>query len=352
MTADQSSQAAEAVLAGLRNSPGIRSAALMSAPPLRGISSMSGVSSIDRHGNTHTDSEVWPESVSAGYFDTSGTRIVEGRALTASDVQTDKGADTNQGKVCVLSRSAAQFFFPGEDPIGRVVYYGSDDPKKDALSSDSKKARRVVGVAEDAHFFSLRKQPDRILYTPLGKELLGFGWFSAAVRADNPTLAATAIHNVFKRAAPGAVSPVVYTYQDLLDDHLKKERILISLSTCFAGIALVLVAVGLFGILMRSVTQRTREIGIRIALGEQRNSVVRIILLSALKRVAVGVVIGAACAYASSRLMKALLFETNLVNPWTYTVASATLLLIAIGAATLPASRAASIQPSEALRTE
>jgi predicted permease len=343
LTAAQYVQAADAVLAGLQNAPGIQSAALISSPPLTGSTAMTTLSSRDRHGVEHADSEVWPESISAGYFETVGTRILEGRALTPADL-TDK--------VCVLSRSAAEFFFPGEDAIGRSVYYGSEHPGRDAKDFDPKNEQRVVGIAEDAHFFSLRKQPDRITYMLLDKDQLGLGIPTPVVRADNAAVAATTIHNVFHRVLPSAPSPLVYTYDDLISQHLKKERMLIGLSTSFAGVALVLVAVGLFGILMRSVAQRTREIGIRIALGEQRTSVVRMVLLSSLNRVALGIAIGSVLAYTSSRLMQSLLYQTSIASPWIYAASGALLFATAICAATLPANRAASIQPSEALRGE
>jgi ABC-type antimicrobial peptide transport system permease subunit len=210
----------------------------------------------------------------------------------------------------------------------------------------------VVGIAEDAHFFSLRKQPDRILYSPLTTEYLSFGWISPAVRTANPAIAVAGIRDAFKKAAPAAPAPVVYTWNELLNVHLQKERMLISLSTSFAAIALVLIAVGLFGILMRSVTQRTREIGIRMALGEQRASVVRLVLLSALKRVLIGVAAGSVLAYACSRLMRALLYQTSIASPWVYAVAGVLLLAVAVCAALLPARRAAAVDPILALRSE
>ena len=339
----QSTQAAEAALVELQGAPGIENAALISTPPLRGIFMSTRELSLDSHDVEHSDSDVWPEAVSSSYFETTGTRILEGRALTSADLTGDK--------VCVLSRSAADLLFPGEDALGRTVY-GGDDTDKDAQSIDPKRARRVVGVVEDAHFFSLRKQADQILYTPDIQGDLGFGWFSVVVRTSNPSVAAADIRGAFHKAAPTAPPPVVYTYNDLLNDHLQRERMLISLSTSFAGIALALIAVGLFGILMRSVTQRTREIGIRMALGERRTSVVRMVLLSVLKRVCLGVVIGSVLAYASSRLMQALLYQTSIADPWVYAVAGALLLAVAICAATLPARRAASVDPIEALRYE
>jgi predicted permease len=351
LSVSQSTQAAEAALVELQGAPGIENAALISTPPLRGVFMSTRELSLDSHGVEHADSDVWPEAVSSGYFETTGTRILEGRAFTSADLTGDK--------VCVLSHSAAEFLFPGEAALGRTVY-GGNDTDKDADSIDPKRARQVVGIAEDAHFFSLRKQPDHILYTPDIQKDLGFGWFSVVVRTSmrtsertsSPSVPAADIRNAFHKAAPTAAAPVVYTYNDLLNDHLQRERMLISLSTTFAAIALVLIAVGLFGILMRSVTQRTREIGIRMALGERRASVVRMILLSVLKRVFLGVVIGSALAYASSRLMRALLYETSIASVWVYAVAGALLLAVAICAATLPARRAASVDPMVALRYE
>jgi predicted permease len=340
----QSTQAVQATLMALEGAPGIENAALMSEPPLRGIYSSTRKFSFDRHGVEHSDAEVWPEAVSASYFETMGTKILEGRALTAAD-------ETGE-RVCVLSRSAAEFFFPGEDALGRVVYSGGEDTSKDAESIDPKNARRVVGIAEDAHFFSLRKQPDHILYLPLSSDDVSFGWFSLAARSTNVTVAAESIRAALHKAASTAPAPVIYTYNDLLNDHLQKERLLISLSTSFAGIALVLVAVGLFSILMRTVTQRTREIGIRIALGEQRASVVRMVLLSVLKRVSLGVAAGLMLAYASSRLMQSLLYQTSITSAWVYLAAGAMLLAVAVFSAAIPARRAASVDPILALRSE
>jgi predicted permease len=347
LNADHSSQVVEALLAGLRSSPGIESAALMSMAPLRGNSASADMLSYDRHGVKHADPESWPEYVSPGYFETMGTNILAGRALSSSDRPEDR--------VCVLSRSAAEFFFPGEDAVGRFIYDGEESSGKAASTLDPKKAWRVIGIAQDAHFFSLRSKADRILYKPLSqeKEHLGLGSYTAVMRTGNATVAATGIHDVFHRVAPpNSPQPTVYTYADLLDSHLQRERILILLSTSFAGIALVLVAVGLFGILTRSVSLRTREIGIRMALGERRSSVIRKMLLSSLRLVAVGVVIGSFLAYAGSRLLQALLYQTSIGSPWVYVAAGALLFATAALATILPANRAASIEPGEALRME
>ena len=344
LPAAQTLQAAQSALAALQGAPGIESAAVMSMPPLHGGFSSTRIVAFDSRGIKHADPEVWPESVSAGYFKTMGTTILEGRALTAADETGDR--------VCVLSRSAAEFFFPGEDALGRLVYEADDALSTDTQSMNPKSARRVVGIAQDAHFFSLRKLPDHMIYTPELKNLLGFGWFNLAVRTPNASVAAASIRGALHRAAPSAPEAVVYTYDELLNDSLQKERMLISLSGSFAGISLVLIAVGLFGILMRSVTRRTREIGIRIALGEQRVSVVRMVLVAVLKRVALGVGLGLVLAYMSARLVQSLLYQTSIANPWIFALSGAIMLAVSVCAATLPARRAASVDPILALRSE
>ncbi len=340
----QSAERAKAVLAELQSAPETEAAALMSMPPLRGWTSSTRLFSFDRHGSKHSDPEVWPEAVTPGYFETVGTRILAGRALTASDITGEK--------VCILSRSAANFFFPGEDAIGRLVYAGQDDIRKDNQIATRDNARRVVGVADDAHFFSLRRQADHLVYTAMSKQDLASGVFDIAVRSPNVAVAARDVRTLLQSVAPGSAPPIVYTYNDLLKQQLQRERMLISLSTCFGAIALLLVAVGLFGLLMRSVTQRTREIGIRMALGEGRASIFKTVLAAAMKRIVLGAIIGTLLAFASSRMMSALLFQTSAANPWVYLLAGVLLFAVVICAAVLPANRAASIEPMEALRTE
>jgi len=344
LTPGRAVESSRSLIASLQGAPGVQNSALMSMPPLRGWMSSTRLFSFDRHGSEHSDPEVWPESVSATYFDTVGTRILEGRALTAEDTKADR--------VCVLSRSAAQFFFPGEDAIGRVVYSATDASNHKPDAPNQENARRVVGIAEDAHFFSLRKQADRLMYTPMTDKDLEAGVFDVAVRASNLGLAADEIRHALNTAVPGSAPPTIYSYREVLNEHLQRERMLISLSTSFGVVALLLVAVGVFGVLMRSVAQRTREIGIRMALGEGRGSILKTVLMTAIKRVLVGVAIGTTLAIAASRLMRSLLFETSATDPWIYTAAAAVLIAVAGGAALLPAKRAVSIEPMRALRTE
>ncbi|MBV9252229.1 MAG: FtsX-like permease family protein [Acetobacteraceae bacterium] len=127
---------------------------------------------------------------------------------------------------------------------------------------------------------------------------------------------------------------------------------LVTVSTSFGGIAMILVAVGLFGILMRSVTQRTREIGIRVALGEAKNSILRVVLANAIKRVALGATIGIVLTVLTAPLLRALLFETSATSPWIYVIAVCGLFTVAVCAALVPAMRALSIEPMQALRSE
>ena len=341
-TPDETERLAANILRQLQSAPGIKSAALMSMPPLRGWISGTRLFAFDSHGTEHADSEIWPEAVSGAYFETVGTHILEGRALRNSDVHGEK--------VCVLSRSAAHFFFPGEDAIGRLVYRRQGDRGEDAPNKEN--ARRVVGVAEDAHFFSLRKKPDHVVYTPLEKADLAEAIFEIGVRASDVTIAIEELRQIFHTTVADAAPPVIYTYSQLLDDQLQRERMLVSVSAAFGAIAMVFVAVGLFGILMRSVTQQTREIGIRLALGERRSSILRVVLASTMKQVTVGATIGIVLAVVTGRVVKTLLFETSASSPWVYVLAVFGLFVVATCAALLPATRAVSIEPLGALRSE
>jgi len=136
-----------------------------------------------------------------------------------------------------------------------------------------------------------------------------------------------------------------------LNDQLRRERMLITVSSSFGAVALALVGVGLFGLLMRSVAERTREIGIRVALGGAPGTIFRLVVLDALKHIAFGSAAGIAIAYGISHLIGALLFRISPVNPLAYLLAAAVLLAVAICAAAIPGRRALAISPIEALRS-
>ena len=341
-TGKQAAQDAHQIVEALENAPGIQAATILSGAPLANGWAASHYFSLGPHGAVHTDLQTWPESISPGYFTTMGTRILEGRALTR--------AGDNGSHVCVLSASAAKYFFPNEEPIGRFVYSGGNDPKKDGSDLDPRNAWRVVGVAEDARFESLREAPPRMLYVLAAADHWGSG-FSLAVRSSSASLAADALRNAVRQVAPSAPAPTIYTFKERINAHLQQERMLTALSAC-AGVALLLTALGLYGLLARSVTLRTREIGLRLALGASPRTALILVIQQGLKLVLAGTVLGLVSALAVTRLLRSLLSGVQSSNPWMLAGVAVAIFVVAFAASYLPAWRATKVDPMEALRYE
>jgi putative ABC transport system permease protein len=295
------------------------------------------------HGAVHTDMQTWPEWVSPGYFAAMGTRVLEGRSLTR--------ADQSGSPVCVLSASAAAYFFPGEDAVGRSLYSGGSDPSQDGKNLDPKHACRVVGIAEDARFRSLREAPPRMEYELGTDDGLGTQ-FSLAVRSPSAGVGTAAIRDAVHRVVPGAAEPTIFTFNELAQKHLQRERMLMALSVCFAGIALLLTALGLYGLLARSVTLRTKEIGLRLALGASPRDALAMVVLHGLKLALAGTAVGLVMAIAIGRLLRSLLFGVQPASPLLLASVVAVLFVVAFGASYIPARRATNVDPMMALRYE
>jgi predicted permease len=339
----QAAQDVRQIVDALQNSPGIQSATVLSMPPLANGWSAGHYFSVSKGGAVHTDMQTWGESISPGYFDTLGTQILRGRALTRAD---------GKSQVCVLSASAASYFFPGEDPVGKFVYSGGDNSSKDAQGPDPKDAWRVVGIAEDARFQSLREAPPRMLYSLGPDEDEGMRILSLAARGPSARMSAAAVRETVHRILPAAVPPTIHTFDDLVKTHLRQERMLTSLSVCFAGMGLLLTALGLYGVLSRSVLLRTREIGLRLALGAAPRAAMKLVVTQASRLVLTGAVVGVAAALIGGRMLRSLLFGVEAADPLMILAAVATLLLVAIAAACVPARRATRVDPMVALRYE
>jgi predicted permease len=335
---DRSARALE-YLHQLQGAPGVQSAALMTMVPLSGSFGARDYFSYDAQGNLHVNKQIWPEAVSLDYFTVLGTRILEGRAFTAADASGDR--------TCILSAAAAAYFFPGESPLGRRLYGGdgTSKPKEHA-------GCQVIGVAEDARFASLLDPAPEMVYSPIehDSELLRFP--TIAVRAATSGLGAETLRNVYKRVFPGAPSPWIERFSDAIDYDLSRQRLLSGVSGGFALLALTLVATGLYGILGRTVIERRREIGIRMALGAKRKQIVAALAKSAALRVAIGVVAGALLAAAGGRLVRSLLYGVTPWNPWVAIATLALLVTVLTVAFVFPAGRAAAVNPMEAIREE
>ena len=343
LTSKEAGRDVRQIVEALENTPGVQAATLLSAPPIHDGWAAGHFFSLGKQGEVHSDMQTWPESASPGYFATMGTWILEGRGFAP--------ADRNDSSVCVLSTAAAAYFFPNQDAVGRFVYSGGADPRQDGRDLDPKNACRVIGVTEDARYLSLREPPPRMLYRLAAGDEWGSG-VSLAVRSSSTGIGAAALRNAVRQVVPSAVAPTTFTFNELVEAHLRQERMLTTLSLCFAGIGLLLTALGLYGVLARSVTLRTREIGLRLALGARPEDARALVIRQALRLVLFGLGIGLVTALGVTRLLRSLLFGVHSTDPLMLAGVVVALFAVALGASYIPARRATKVDPMVALHYE
>jgi predicted permease len=342
LSSAEATQDAQEIVDAIENTRGVDAAAAMSMPPLHDGWSAGHFFSLGKNGTVHSDMQTWPECVTRGYFAAVGTPMLAGRAFTRADV----GGEP----VCILGDSAAKYFFPGEQAVGKSVLAGGNNPALDGRAKvGPSDTCRVVGVARDARFRSLREPAPRILYWLVRKDELGNG-FSLAVRSKSTGTSVTAIREAIRRVLSTVPPPTTFTFDELVAAHLRRERMLMALSTCFAGVALLLTALGLYGLLARSVVVRTKEIGLRLALGASPRDALTLVMWQGLQLVLIGAGIGIAAALGVSRLLNRLLFDMRPNDPVMLAGALVVLFGVALTASYIPAWRAARVDPMTALR--
>ena len=273
--------------------------------------------------------------VSPGYFDAMGMEIVRGRGLTGFDRR-------DAEKVLVISETFAERLWPGQDPIGRsiTVYYVNDAPWE------------VVGVVRDTRHAGLSVAPRSQMFVPLAQAEYVFGYLTIVVRGAR---GAAVVDDV--RAAVAEVDPKfplyrLTTLESRMAETIARDRFAAALFGIFAILALVLAAAGIHGVVAYQVARRTHEIGLRLALGEGRQQVLSGVVREALGMASLGVAVGVTVAVALSRVLSGLLFGVSPLDPGTYGGVAAVLLLTAAASAVVPALRAASVDPVDALRRE
>jgi predicted permease len=340
----EATQDAQQIVDTIENTRSVEAAGAMSMAPLHNGFSVGHFFSLGKNGTVHADMQTWPDSVTSDYFAAVGTPILEGRAFTHADV----GGEP----VCILGDSAAKYFFPGEQAVGKSVFAGGSNPARDGQAKvDPSDTCRVVGVAADARFQSLREPAPRILYQLVRKDELGNG-FSLAVRSESTGTSVTAIREAIRHLLPTAPQPTTFTFNELVASHLRTERMLMALSTCFAGVALLLTALGLYGLLARTVVVRTKEIGLRLALGASPRDALTLVMWQGLRLVLIGAGIGIVAALGVTRLLGSLLYGMRPDNPVMLAGAVVILFGVALTASYIPAWRAARVDPITALRYE
>jgi len=277
------------------------------------------------------DARVW-----ARFFATLGIRVVRGRAFDESD-------DDKHPRVAVVSTSLAKSLFPHTDAIGQHIRFGVMPEYQDL---------EIVGLAGDARLFDLRDATAPVIYFPALQHPDWLQWGTVFVRTrEAPEAAARTIGREIESL--GREYPVrTESASQVISQALVEERVTAILASFFAGLALLLASIGLYGLMSHAVTHRTREIGIRVALGAQNRNILRIVLGETAVLSLLGIAIGIPCGIASSRLIAGMLFGVS-ANDFPNIVTVCPLLLtVALFAGYVPARRASNIDPIVALRAE
>jgi predicted permease len=279
-------------------------------------------------------------NVVPGYFETMQIPLLRGRTFDERDQR-------NSAPVMIVTQEFVKKFFPNEDPLGRRVKIGAGD----AAARERYRTREIVGVVGDIRTSKLSVAPPPAYYIPLPQ--LMWGPPVLVIRsAMAPSTIETEVRKVLAAMDPDAPLYQVRTMEDYLALDLGRARFQTMLLGLFAGIALLLTAVGLYGVMSFTVLQRTHEIGIRVALGARRADVLRMVLSKSLALTSVGLAIGLIGASMLTRLLANLLYEVKPTDPLTLAAVSGVLIAVSALASYIPARRAARVDPMVALRYE
>jgi len=270
-------------------------------------------------------------AITPGYFRTLGMRIVQGRDISWSDAQPK----------LVVSQSAARQFWPGQTPIGKRIGFG----RRDTLGLE------VVGVAADAHNRGLTTDASAMIYMGYEGATQIARTMTILVRGRGDVSAVVATtRQVVHEIDPTLPLFNVRSVKDIIDQSVGQPRLNTTLLAFFATVAVVLAIIGIYGVVSYSVTQRTQEIGVRMALGASESDVVRLILREGATLATLGIVLGVAGTFVATPLIRSWLFGIDRTDPRTIVAAAIGLVLIAIGASWLPARRASKVDPLLAMR--
>ncbi len=324
------------LLEKIRTLPGVLSASADVTPPFSGVGSATDFSIVGEApqaiGEAHgTGVRV----VQPDYFHTMGIPLLSGRTFTEREF-------AKQSDVVIINKSLADKYFPGKNPIGQKLIIDM----KDKNVPDE-----IIGVIGDVHLSDLAAAPFPVAYWPYAE--IRYPAMTVLVRsATSPQSLVGPIREIVAQLDKEQPIAKIATMDQLVGNSLARSRFTVLLLSCFATVALVLACIGIYGVMAYSVAQRTREIGIRLALGAQRADVLRMVLRQGFRLAGIGVAIGAAAAVALARLMTTLLYGVGAGDPLTFIGVAALLACVALLASYIPARRAMRVDPLIALRCE
>jgi putative ABC transport system permease protein len=332
---EQSSAGLLEIVRRIEQVPGVASAGSIQWPPLSGLGSATGFWVASRPTPKPSEEPVTGVSiVTPGYFSTMGIPLIRGRMFSERD-------RAGSPQVTIVSQSLARQQFPGVDPIGQRIFvqWGRQTPYQ------------IVGVVGDVKHVGLDKESEPNVYFPDAQEPNGGGTLVIRTGVDPMKIAPTieqVIHAYDKDQAIADIQPL----DVFLSKSVARPRFQSVLLASFAGLALLLAAIGIFGVMSYSVAQRSHELGIRVALGAQRGQVLRLVVGQGLLLAMIGTAAGLAGAFVLTRYLRSLLFNVSPTDPWTFIAVPVVLCAVAFGASYFPARRAAGVDPIEALRYE
>ncbi len=318
--------------------PGVESASLsMALPP--SLLVMTNPFAIE--GNLPAPGEAQPLAehilVSPNYFQTLGIRLINGRVFTDADKQ-------DAPSVIIINKTMAETYFPNEDPVGKRMQTGDYNPQ---APFDT-----IIGVVDDVKYQGLNQERKPTMYWPY---LQNTWWRSmyVAVRTQNDPLQSVAgIRKEVWSIDQDLPVSSIKTMEQLMSESVNEPKAMTTLFAMFGAVALILASIGIYGVMSYTVTQRTREIGIRLALGAQKSDVLQMVIKQGLKLAIIGVCLGLIASFALTRLMADLLFGVSATDVLTYVAVSIILAGVALVACLVPARRAAKTDPMVALRYE
>ena len=316
--------------------PGVRAVGSSEIPTLTGSTSNANITVPGAEQLSKDDQQVSYDSVSPGYFSTLGVPLLAGREFNAGDTAASQ-------KVAIVSEAMARLFFPNRDPVGARFAFGGGKVKPDI---------EIVGVVKDTKQNNVRSKINPYVYTPYAQSKgLGNMTFYVHTQQDPVTLASAMRHEVQQLDANLPVHNVK-TMERLVDEDLLAERLVAGLSASFGILAALLASLGIYGVLAYLVVQRTREIGIRMALGAGGRHVRGLVFREVGFMFVAGTIVGLPAAFGLARLSESLLFGVQAKDPLVYVLDVTLIALVAFAACCLPAQRAARVDPMVALRHE
>jgi putative ABC transport system permease protein len=327
------------LLERLRNVPGVSAAGIVTDIPLYGGSS----TGFDVDGRPEAAPGTRPMTdyrlINSDYFSAMGMKLVKGRAFSRYDTEDAPG-------VVIINETMVARFFAGEDPIGRRL----------DLSGNPKDVREIVGVVGDVRNYGVDAEVKPEVYVPFLQSAPGYlssvvSALTIVVRSSiEPTALAAALREQVQALDKDQPVSEIRTMEWYLADSMAQRRFNMLLLGAFAVLALVLAAVGIYGVIAYTVTQRTHEMGIRIALGARGGDILRLVFANAMVTTLIGIAIGLAAAFVLTRLLQSLLYQVTATDPFVFATIPILLLVVAVIATYIPARRAMKVDPITALR--